>query len=258
MAMALDIPAALSGILTQAYTVGVEASIEKLAEAMGLSDAPKLEAAASVLTILDQFSLELVPALSLGEYDSTRVLRPRTRSLDRVGEVKRLLEQGEGMRVEYKGSMLCSMRDWSKDESLVEFPSLPGELLKTVCAFLNTEGGDLLVGVDDDGLPCKGISLDMKLRGWNEDAWQLHFQSLIADRFHEGTGVKPYVRGDMVETDGERVFHVSVMPRTAPSFVRREKGKSAEFFVRNGPRTDSLDLPGFAAHLEARLIQNLG
>jgi hypothetical protein len=47
------------------------------------------------------------------------------------------------------------------------------------------------------------------------------------------------------------VFHVSVMPRKTRSFVRREKNQPYEFFMRNGPRTDSLDLPSFYSHLIA-------
>lgn len=56
-------------------------------------------------------------------------------------KVKELILHGENIHVEYKRS---------KD-------SLSRDLFETICAFLNREGGYLLLGVDDDGC-VEGIS----------------------------------------------------------------------------------------------------
>ena len=53
-------------------------------------------------------------------------------SLDRV---KRLLLQPENIRLEFKESRA----------------DLPANLFETICAMLNREGGDILLGVADDG-----------------------------------------------------------------------------------------------------------
>ncbi len=49
--------------------------------------------------------------------------------------IKKLIEQGEGIEVEFKKST----------------SELPGNIYETICAFLNRRGGHILLGVDDDG-----------------------------------------------------------------------------------------------------------
>lgn len=49
-------------------------------------------------------------------------------------EIQRIIEKGEGITVEFK-----------RAES-----GLPRNLFETVCAFLNRNGGTILLGVDDD------------------------------------------------------------------------------------------------------------
>ena len=47
-------------------------------------------------------------------------------------------------------------------------------LVKTVCGFLNAEGGTLLIGVDDSGVPI-GLTNDMSTLGnkANRDGYEL-------------------------------------------------------------------------------------
>ncbi len=54
--------------------------------------------------------------------------------------VKKLLKQKEDIRLEFKESRT----------------DLPGNLFETICSMLNREGGDILLGVADDGT-IKGI-----------------------------------------------------------------------------------------------------
>jgi ATP-dependent DNA helicase RecG len=51
-----------------------------------------------------------------------------------INSIQHLLEQGEGLTVEFKKA---------KEE-------LPSNLFETVCAFLNRAGGNILLGVNDD------------------------------------------------------------------------------------------------------------
>lgn len=247
--MSLGISSDLAAVIARAFASGAETSVRELACLLEISKEGRLVAATQVVDFVTNLHLELVPDVAVGEYETVRVLRSANLDGEAAGRVQRLVDQGEGHTVEFKSSMLCSMREWEKKKSLVEYPTLEGELLKTVCAFINSDGGDLLVGVDDSGKASAGVSLDMQLRAWNLDKWQLHFQALIKDRFYEGTQIQSYLRTQMVTFGRESVFHVSVMPRTTRSFVQRQKGASYEFFIRNGPRTDSLDLPNFYGHM---------
>lgn len=51
-----------------------------------------------------------------------------------VERIQKLLKEGEGIRIEYKEART----------------QLPSNTFETICAFLNRDGGDLLLGVDDD------------------------------------------------------------------------------------------------------------
>ena len=52
-----------------------------------------------------------------------------------IERVKRLLKEKENIRLEFKEAR----------------STLPGNLFETICAMLNREGGDILLGVKDDG-----------------------------------------------------------------------------------------------------------
>lgn len=250
--MSLPFSAHQAELIARAYTTGVETSIAQLADVLRLDDVGRLAAARQVVDFVEGLKLELVPPPDQAEYESIRVLRVRSPHQDPLAQIEKLIAAGEGPSIEFKGSMLCSMREWEKSATRIEHASLPGEVLKTLCAFLNSDGGDLLVGVSDEQAVCAGVRLDLELKGWNLDKWQLHFQSLVEARFHDGPMIPAYLRTQMIGVGSEWVFHVRVMPRARRTFVQRDKGKAHEFFVRNGPRTDSLDLPTFYSHVVAR------
>jgi len=246
-----DIPSAMVPLMAKAFTAGVETTIAQIAELLALPEEDPLRAVQTVVQTIEAWGLELNPNQARGTFESARVLRMPEISVSSAG-VAKLIALGEGPGVEFKSSLLCSIRDWRRDGSLIELPALPGEVLKTLCAFLNSDGGELLIGIDDDGELSHGIERDLDLKAWDFDKWQLHLVSLIEGRFLDGAMVMPYIRIQPHWLDNSPIVHMTVMPRTVRSFVRREKSRPYEFFVRNGSRSDSLDLPSFYAHLESR------
>lgn len=58
-------------------------------------------------------------------------------------ELRQLIKQGEGYNLEFKKSI----------------PSKASELAEEICAFVNTAGGTLLIGIDDKG-NVAGVSMD--------------------------------------------------------------------------------------------------
>ncbi len=99
-------------------------------------------------------------------------------------------------------------------------------VLKTIAAFLNTDGGALLVGVDDDG-SIRGLSAD---RFANEDKMVQHLANLISARI--GDLYLPYVHFDFVTLDGGRVLLVRCECGAKPAFVK--DGNAAKLYVRAG------------------------
>ena len=60
-------------------------------------------------------------------------------------QLRKLLAEGEGSTLEYKSSLR-----WDYNESRVN-KDLAKVIVKTLAAFLNSQGGTLLIGVNDEG-----------------------------------------------------------------------------------------------------------
>ena len=61
-------------------------------------------------------------------------------------QAEELIKRGESKTLEFKATLRWNLRENRQDDSVVTHAAL-----KTIAAFLNTEGGDLLIGVADDG-----------------------------------------------------------------------------------------------------------
>ena len=112
-------------------------------------------------------------------------------------------------------------------------------ITKTVCGFLNAEGGRLLIGVGDDG-GVLGLADDMKTLGTkaNLDAYELFLRQHLDNSLSIQTAGIVNIRFESV--DGFEVCDVSVAASGKPVFAKPhgEGGQvSAEFWVRIGNAT---------------------
>ncbi len=123
--------------------------------------------------------------------------------------------------------------------------------LKTIAAFLNTEGGDLLIGVADDRAVL-GIDHD---RLDNDDKFLRHLAQAVRNGLgaHAGTCIDPTTQ--IVE--GKTVCLVSCQRSPEPVYLRwkgLEKAKATEgdLYVRSGPGTVRLDAVDAAEYVATR------
>ncbi len=155
--------------------------------------------------------------------------------LDRFGKgirepailrVKRYLDQGEGPRVEFKSTVRKNLKT-GKPGKEIEL-----SWLKAVVAFLNSNGGALLIGVDDSGR-IVGIKED----GFeNEDKCLLHIKNLINQ--HIGPEFSSFIHVKAVDIDPETVILIECDMARFPVFLKI--GKNEEFYVRSGPSSMKL------------------
>ncbi|MHC5017822.1 MAG: AlbA family DNA-binding domain-containing protein [Planctomycetota bacterium] len=104
--------------------------------------------------------------------------------------------------------------------------------LKTMAAFLNSEGGTLLVGVEDDG-NILGIGADQFP---NEDKFLLHFNNLINQ--HLGLENADSFSFDIRHLETGDIMIVDCLPSPVPVYVTHDRKE--EFYVRVGPGTRPL------------------
>jgi hypothetical protein len=138
----------------------------------------------------------------------------------------KIIERGEGPEVEFKSTIRMNLHS-KKPGKEIELAWLKG-----VAAFLNTDGGILLLGVTDSG-EITGLEQDVFE---NEDKCKLHFKNLIAQ--HIGADLSKYIRFQIVPV-GDKSVGIVICDRSAePVFLK--SNKSEAFYIRNGPSSDEL------------------
>ena len=98
-----------------------------------------------------------------------------------------LIKQGESKTLEFKSTLRWNLKEDRKDDKQITHAAL-----KTIAAFLNTEGGDLLLGVADDRTVV-GIEHD---RLDNDDKFMLHLAQVVRNGLgaRAGTCIDPKVQ----------------------------------------------------------------
>ena len=141
-------------------------------------------------------------------------------------QLQAMIRAGASDRIELKSTMRWNLK---ADRAGKE---IENAWLKTVVAFLNTEGGILIIGVADDGTAL-GIEPD---RFANGDRYLLHVNNLIRDSI--GPGFAPFIEFSLKPITGKEALVVQCQSSPNPAFLRRD-GKE-EFYIRIGPGSRKL------------------
>ena len=140
-----------------------------------------------------------------------------------------LLKLQESKTLEFKSSLRWNLKEDRKDDRHVTHAAL-----KTIAAFLNTEGGDLLIGADDDR-KVLGIEHD---RLETDDKFMLHLAQAVRNGLGDPAGTCIDPKTQIV--DGKTVCLVSCQRSPGPVYLRwkgMEKSADGDFYVRTGPGT---------------------
>ena len=138
------------------------------------------------------------------------------------------IKGGEGKKLEFKSTLRWNIHTNQKDKAI------ENEALKTIAAFCNTEGGDLLIGINDEG-EILGTELD---NFKNDDKYLVHFGNIISQRIIQP--VQEFVDFEIVEVQGKRICNVSCKKSSYPIWVKPDKEADEQFFVRTGPSSKPL------------------
>ena len=154
------------------------------------------------------------------------------------------LNRASRRRLEFKSTLRWNLKEDRKDDKRITQAAL-----KTIAAFLNTEGGDLLLGVADDG-SITGIERD---RLDNDDKFMLHLSQVVRNGLgnRAGTCIDPKVQ----IVDGKGVCVVSCQRSPEPVYLKWkgvETGPDGDFFVRSGPGTVKLSSEDTAEYIRTR------
>jgi hypothetical protein len=241
--------AVFAALMPSAYRDGVEVSLSQLFRALELPDGmPILERAEVVVATLRGIGLGLLPPIKEGDFDSSRVMRLLEQVPTPLATINAEIAAGEAEAVEFKSSYLFD-RDQARARPDVPARQLSTTIvvhavLKTICAFANTRGGTLLVGVEDNG-NCIGIEDDYKIcapdGGVVRDEWQLRLRQDIEASFKDGKAVNDFVSVSFAEPrPGVTVARVTALQRKRLVFLKKGNGSPLPY-RRQGNR--SIEIP---------------
>jgi hypothetical protein len=139
-------------------------------------------------------------------------------------EVQELILAGESDNVEFKSTLRYDLRNKEVNKKL-EYV-----IAKTIAAFMNSDGGNLFIGVDDNQ-NMLGLADDIStLPKTNIDGFELHLIEIIKKFI--GAGLISHVKISFPVVEDIRICRIKVSRSSKPVFTQYE-GKE-DFFVRSG------------------------
>jgi len=141
-------------------------------------------------------------------------------------KIKSIIAVGENHTAEFKSTLRWNIHAGKMGKEI--------EIawMKTVVAFLNTDGGTLLVGVADDG-ELLGNELDAFK---NDDKYLLHVNNSIKDFI--GLEYISNIQFDLVKVEDKQILLVECKPHKEAVFLKN--GNDDEFYARFGPSSKKL------------------
>lgn len=143
-----------------------------------------------------------------------------------------VISEGENNFTEFKSSLRYCLREKKP------MPYIEHSIVKTINAFLNSEGGTLLIGVEDDG-NVLGLESDIKTFGSKgKDGLLLHFDNLVVNSL--GKEQRSDIDFRIERLNGKEIGVVIVNASNKPIFLSKNGKK--EFYVRHAASSQSYDM----------------
>jgi hypothetical protein len=162
--------------------------------------------------------------------------------------LEEMIAEGESDELEFKSTLRWDLREALVNRKLEEV------IMKTAAAFANSDGGTLLIGVDDNG-NVLGLEPDYySLGGADRDKFELHLRNLLNQQF--GTGfvtskvtIKFHAIGD------KDVCQIGTPAANEPVIlkVKDKNGQPTEkFYARSGNSSQEIPLSEMSAYIKER------
>jgi len=191
-----------------------------------------------MISVLKHMS-KAIEALQLGAVDYITKDKIESEALiDKVREALRMVErsrdfidylicQGESATLEFKSSLRWNFKS-DRIDSRIQL-----SWLKTLVGFLNSEGGILLVGVNNDG-GIIGLDYD---KFPSDDKLLLHISNMI--RRHIGLEFSKFITYDLKVVEDKKVLFIECKKSREPVFLLIKEDEE-DFYIRVGPSTQKL------------------
>lgn len=157
-------------------------------------------------------------------------------------ELDKLIKKGENEKLEFKSTLRINLHTNEVDKKIEH------AFLKTLVAYMNSDGGTLLVGVKDNseiiGVEQEGFT--------NHDKLHLHVTNLIKNTI--GKEYFHLLHFDLIPIQGKHVLKIESKKSEKPVFLKGYDQE--EFYIRNGPSSGKLSGSALLEYVERRFKSN--
>ena len=185
-------------------------------------------------------------------------------------ELTDIIKQDESEILEFKSSVWATYNN-STGELIIdakEKEELEDAVIKTIAAFLNTQGGKLIIGIQDrPKRKVVGIEADFSYSGGQKDIerFQIKLMEAIKTAANDPAIVGSYVKISIENIEGKSVCVIDVTQKAPDSWTYVDmknfngKGPKKEcFFVRSGPQTRIISSRTSADEWKLGYVSNYG
>ena len=158
-----------------------------------------------------------------------------------------LIADGESTELEFKSSLRWDYRQGCTNKDL------EAVVVKTAAAFANSEGGRLLIGVDDAGLPA-GLENDYASLQGDRDRFEQHLINLLNEQLRKSF-VAQSIKITFPVVDNIEICQVDVSRSSSPRMIsgKDKQGVNTEkFYVRSGNTSQELSMSEFDSYQKDR------
>lgn len=151
-------------------------------------------------------------------------------------QLEELIVSGESEVLEFKSSLRWDYKFGKTNKKLEEV------IIKTIAAFANSNGGTLLIGVDDSG-KILGLENDYSWLLGDKDEFELHLRNVVNKSFGPAFSAKK-LKVSFPTVEGQEICQVEVQISDKPIIIKGTDGNGVpfeKFYVRNG--NSSIELP---------------
>jgi hypothetical protein len=166
------------------------------------------------------------------------LLQKQLQQVNANDKIKQLLASGESKTVEFKSTLRYCLRE-NKPQKYVEYSAI-----KNLAAFLNSEGGTLFIGVDDDSNILGLENTDFaSFKGDNKkDEFVKHFDNLIQNYFGNDMVHKFNIEFEVIDGKTIALIYIKDKANSPVIITNPEKNNQEEFYVRRNASAIALTM----------------
>ena len=206
--------------------------------------------ALQISTYCEPLDLEL-ERKEIPQHPERKVILPSPVRYDSIEDLQLLIKTDEYKHLEKKPFLTFDLTKGCVNEGK-EYG-----VMRAIDSFLNSEGGLLIIGVDDRGNPI-GLDADYSYLSGDRgdfDKFRNHLQKLIRDRYFKNSIVEEHINIQRHDINGKDICLVDIERSPLPIFVfHRVRGQ--EFDVRYGDSSRNLERAELSEYLTRHFCTN--